>query len=171
MYAEPQNNESVTACSLAAIQTQFLTSPPIANKEKPNLPKRKKWHITRDTDYIKRSSTECAGQWIHPFGQKVGVLLNKLPLKKALEMQMVIQAMFSECRLNELNNSSLSMTTSTLGTSTNGVNNENTVSFPYGLHCTEQTDNMSVHELSIDSFNDDMQELFDEEVVTTHFIS
>lgn len=84
---------------------------------------------------------------------------------------MAIQTMLSKCRLNELNNSSLSMTTSIPGTSTNRLSTENTVSFPRGLHSTEQTDNISVHEVSIDSFYEDMQESFDEEVVTTHFTS
>lgn len=41
------------------------------------------------------------------------------------------------------------MTSSTPGTSTNRLNTVNTVSCPCpcGLHCTEETDNISVHEV------------------------
>lgn len=93
------------------------------------------------------------------FGQQIGIQLNKLPLRKAIESQQKIQNMLAEARLNEL-----SMPDTSIDKSSKGLS--------HNMHYAEQSigdyhGNASIHEGTVEhDYDNDIQEV---EVGMTHY--
>lgn len=115
------------------------------------------------------------------FGQQVGVQLNKLTLRKALEMQQKIQNMLSQARLDNLNDTVPTLNSSTPSTDRSILrsSNQNLHSTPHYLHLNEESnedfDANDVHNLHREEetnevSDNDIQKIENkQEVLTTYF--
>lgn len=91
------------------------------------------------------------------FGQQIGAQLNKLSLRKAIEIQQKIKNMLAEARLNELSTPDTSIDKSNIGLSHNMGYGEQSIGDCHG--------NAYIHEATVEYYYDnDVQESSEEEV-------